>query len=576
VLEALIPHASRVGHPSAAWILVHPSAADPGTFDFFRALNLQIIVADTAELLEFAGAEVEAKTPQVGAVVSRETERLFPSVSVPAPGTVPARPIVDFFRGAAPMWCDIFSGALYRTSHYDRVQNSIHAAKHAVITGIPGSGKTTLLMQLAAHVDYDGHKLVFADLSEAQAELLARRLAGHRALVFIDDFTNDAQAFSKLSLHPNIRLVAADRDHSLSTVLHIVSTNSCTVLDVTELTDEDLQGCRLAIPESIRTRTYRRPEVTVGVRPSLLEFVQENTVGPTLLERIEHALRGLRGTSPQLAEMLLFVAYIHACRTPVSMDMALAYWRGSIRDYRQIYDLVHRVGALITEYEGDLADEPQDYFAARSIIAAESILDAADDGSLRRMLLRFHNNISPLRICHYNTFKRHAYANELFVRAFPSWQEGRGLYEKIYAKDPNPYVRQHEALFLSKRGQHIEAFKAIERALAESRGNWSIRNSHAIILFRANIGFASDQSARTELDRSMDILKECYYSDRRKAFHAMVFAELALKYWTAYCDSQALEYLQHAEQWLDEQRGVEPWIHQIPRLIGLIRRHLPQ
>ena len=87
--------------------------------------------------------------------------------------------------------------------------------------------------------------------------------------------------------------------------------------------------------------------------PPCFEFVQANITEPAIRERFEEAMRTLRGKSSDLSEMLLFVAYVHACRTPVSMDMALAYWRDAITDFSKVYDLFHKVGALVTEYEGD-------------------------------------------------------------------------------------------------------------------------------------------------------------------------------------------------------------------------------
>ena len=116
--------------------------------------------------------------------------------------------------------------------------------------------------------------------------------------------------------------------------------------------------------------------------------------------------------------------------------------------------------------------------------------------------------------------------------------------------------------------------KPLIKALAEAhRFDWSIRNSHAIIHFRANIEFANDPNARKTLDDSMEVLRQCYHSDRRKPFHAMTFADLALRYWNAYRDDQAREYLKYANQWLTEQREKEPWLD-VSRLLRLVQRNL--
>ncbi len=575
ILQAILPATSRTGPPKDIWILVHSDDTSTATIEYFKALNFRIIKGDTAGLLKYISSKLQVRDDHVSQLVHTSTVDLFPDACIPPPTKVPSRPITEFFKGSAPMWSDIYSGSIYRTSHYETIQEAILSGDHVIITGIPGSGKTTLLMQLAAHMDVHTHKLIYSELSKEEAMLVIRRLAGQKAVVFLDNFTNDADMLSLFHSAPNIRVVAADRDYALSTVLHIIPRKGVRVINVTELTEEDLQGSYFSIPASIRSSRFVRPEVTSGIRPSLFEFVQNNITEPKLIIRFREALRRLRRTSPRLAEMLLLVSYVHACRTPVSMDMAIAYWRGKISDYKEIYDLVRDAGSLLTEYEGDLADEPQDYFAARSLLAAEAILEAARPNELRAMLLRFHANVSPMRICHYHIFRRRAYDHKLIGPAFCGWQEGAQFYDRIYARDENPYVLQHKALFLSNCKRHQEAFSVIDKALARSQcTNWTIRNSHAIIMFRANIEFASEPKARSILDQSLAILRECYDSDRRKAFHAMTFADLALQYWDAYRDEVAEEYLRYARQWLVEQQKAEPWLNNVLRLIQLIDRRL--
>jgi tetratricopeptide (TPR) repeat protein len=257
------------------------------------------------------------------------------------------------------------------------------------------------------------------------------------------------------------------------------------------------------------------------------------------------------------------------------MDVALAYWYDRIHDYREIYEMVNRVGAILTDYEGDLAPEPQDYFAARSMLVAETVLSAANESAFRDIVIRFHHQASPSRICNYHVFKRYAYDSGKIGKVFKTWQEGQAFYEHIYEIDPSPYALQQEALFLSARGKYAEAFQTIERALgAASDSNWAIKNSHAIIMFRANINFADDPIARGALDRSMEILRKCYTSDRRKAFHATTFADNALKYWQQYHDDIARSYLEHAKAWLEEQGTKEPWLKKIPPLLRAVKRCL--
>lgn len=574
-LEAIASHAENIGAISDAWILVHPSSTASGALDYFKALNLQTIIGDTEDFLEYIHKNVSKQAPQVIHDSIKQATELFPSETIPLPSAVPKRQITEFFRGAPPIWSDMFSSAIYRTSHFQSVRDSICSGGHTIITGVPTSGKTTILMQIASEFDYEGYKLILDGPSKAEAELIIRRINADHALIFIDNFTNDIEAFNALSQYPNIVLVGADRDYSLSAVIHLINRSDFKIIDVTELNSQDLQGCRLSIPESIRTEKYTKPEVTHGIRPSLYEFIEANIKAPTLRERFELALNDLQRESPKLAEMLLFVSYVHSCRTPVSMDMVLAYWQDMISGYQEIYDMMRRVGSTLTDYEGDLAIEPQDYFAARSMIVADTVISAASDMAFRKVLLRFHEKISPYRICHNHVFKRYGYDSGKIGRTFNSWQEGRAFYGKIYEKYPNPYVLQQQALFLSARGRYTEAFDAIDKALSETKhSNWTIKNSHAIIMFRANINFPKEPTARKALDHSMQILMQCYHSDRRKAFHAMTFADHATKYWDQYRDHVAQEYLQHASKWLAEQKENEPWLGRIPILQRIVQRRL--
>lgn len=102
-----------------------------------------------------------------------------------------------------------------------------------------------------------------------------------------------------------------------------------------------------------------------------------------------------------------------------------------------------------------------------------------------------------------------------------------------------PFNLQQKALYLI-RGNHERAFIVIDEAIAKSgSGNWSVRNSYAIIKFKANIGRADSNDVRKALDESMESLEQCHDADLRKAFHAMSYADQSLKYWRKYRDDTA-------------------------------------
>lgn len=551
-----------------AWILVVPEDNWEAKVQYFRSLGLQIIVGSTEQMLDYLAQLLPERSAVDEETVTVPPPDVLPRELIPDPGDVAARPVEHFFRGAPPTWSDVYSGLVPQLSPMRAVENEIAARMNVIITGVPACGKTTLLMQLAAKVRHDMDKFFLDGPRKDQAELFCRQLRGRRALVFVDNATDDAEALHVLARSAGLQFVAADRSYYLSVVSHLLPLDRCTVLDITGLDDADLQRVRDAIPKAIRTDRLQLPPTSAGMRPSLFEFVEANVTEPSLADRFKTAMRDLALSNPMLAEMLLLVSYVHSCRTPLSMDMALAYWRGRIVDFRRVYALVQQAGRLVSEYYGQLADEPQDYYVARSVLAADAIVAAASREVFREMLMRFHRNLSPSRICHYNVFQRRAYdAGRVAARAFVDWQEGREFYETVYRKTLNPYVLQQEALYLSNKNKDTEAFQAVERALAEGgSANWTILNTYAIILFRRNIKFADDRLARPALQESMDLLARCYASDRRKGFHAKTFADQAIQFWEAYHDVTAAKYIRLAHTWLGEAGEKEPWDRGIPRL----------
>ena len=86
------------------------------------------------------------------------------------------------------------------------------------------------------------------------------------------------------------------------------------------------------------------------------------------------------------------------------------------------------------------------------------------------------------------------------------------------------------------------------------RNIFSIRNTHAIILFNANIEKENrDGSVIATLHQSLEILKDCYENDLRKGFHARIFGELILKFYEIYGFEEVEKYIETAVEWLDKE-----------------------
>lgn len=559
-LEALQQDSASGGHE--AWIQICPADKDSPLLAYYRALGFRVIVADTDQLLNYFAFNLpDPKTRLPRNRAKAATNLLFPDEAIPAPTNVPSRPLVDFFQGYGPGWSDVFSTNLHTISHGRAIVDSIRSHKATIVTGIPGSGKTTLLMQVAASLEFEGHKLILEGPTEAKAESITKLLDNAPAFVCIDDFTNDVDSFGVLQAAPNITLLVADRDYNLSSALHRLNRRDTFTVDITALGDSDLQDLFDSIPASLRRARMKRPETSRGVLPSTFEVVQAN-VQAQLRDRLREALNQLRTSNPEVAETLLLASYVHSCRTPLSMDMALGYWSGRVEDYSVVYDRIRAAGQLLNEYEGDLAKDDQDYFAARSVLVAETIMDAARGSELNALLTTFYSNVASVRIPAFHVFRRRGYDANLLARAFTYYVDGVRIYDDIYARDRSPYVLQQKALYLARKRRFDLAFPAIEAALSTAaRANWTIRSSHARILFEANYDLvAESEEARELVDRAMRILTECYTGDRRRAIHALTFGRLALLYVQRVTDQRAVDYLKQAAEWLAEVPGSEPWM----------------
>jgi ABC-type glutathione transport system ATPase component len=168
---------------------MRPEHSDDATQSYFRALDFQIIVSSTEEMLDYLQAVSIQSEPKITRSTQAIIRELFEYNNIPSAGTVPLRPIVDFISGSPPEWSDIYSDRIPQVSHLRSVRNSISSGENVVIIGLPASGKTTLLMQAAATSTDSSHKLILHSITPEKAELLVRTLAGEKCLVFIDNFT---------------------------------------------------------------------------------------------------------------------------------------------------------------------------------------------------------------------------------------------------------------------------------------------------------------------------------------------------------------------------------------------------
>lgn len=551
VLEAMSPLATKGRAKETIWIAVKD--ADDASIEYFQALGLNIIKADTISLLKYIESQELGKNKGLGGGL--DTSGLFPEYSIPAASDLPSRSLAKFFMGEPPLWSDIYSNRIHRTKYYSKIANEIAGGKNIIVTGTPASGKTTVLMQLALGVNFEGHKLVCQEVTKEKADLLIRRLGDDAALILFDNFSTDLQAFNMLSKSTNVVLVGFERDYNYEIVSHKIDDKYVRRIDITVLEALDTQEILNRMPDQIKSAgpTETQDEAS----PTIYEIIQLNTRLPKLKDRFRDVINELESAKPILLDILIMMSYVYSCRTLVSFDMLMAFLRNTTQNYEEVYRLVEELGNMVTDYGGSTFYVPdnQDYFTTRSTIIAEAIIGQTPSTILKRVITRFLEEVSPFRIYRYDIFKRKAYDAGLIRRAFPLWEEGYDFYNKVYDLDHSPYVRQQGALYLAKMNRYREAFAWIDEAILRTNNKvFSIKNSNAIILFKANIDKdSSDGTVRETLDQSMRILSDCYNSDQRKLYHSLVFSDQSLKYYEKYPDSTARDYLETAKKWLTEE-----------------------
>ena len=470
---------------------------------------------------------------------------------------LPARSIIHFFQGMAPIWGDILSGNIARTTQYDAVINSLrHPTRNTIIIGAPLCGKSTVGMQAASALDGYSLKLFFDQMTMSRAEYLLKFIGTNKVFIMVENFAEDVEAFIRLAQGPNVKLLGLARSTDFGIISHMISSSDFDIINVTEITDGDFQTVFNSLPKSSRKeRLITNSSNKKYRRDTIFEFVLQNIKGQSIEERYKEILENCY---EEHAEFLTLCAYMHYCRVPLSIEVAASYFsdRYSILD---MYDLKSELDDLLKELEDDNYTD-QDYYYPRSAHLANVILSNTPRELLAKVLSRFVENVHQFKIPRYNVFKRHAFDHRLISKAFKSPKEGSKFYEAAFAYDyQNPYILQQMALYLAKYRQYRDAFDIIDKAKTMTNdAQFSIRNTHAIILFEANIE-NNDNDAVAQLDESMKILKKCYRDDKRKTYHAIVFAEQAIRYYKRLPSDITVGYLTLASTWLAEEQRNNPW-----------------
>ncbi len=230
-------------------------------------------------------------------------------------------------------------------------------------------------------------------------------------------------------------------------------------------------------------------------------------------------------------------------------------------NYQDVYRDIKNIGKLITEcynqdfgFLGEISLDDQDYYKCRTRYLAELIIQKVPNYKLMRLVLnKFVERVPAFKICRYDIFKNSAFDADIVTRYFIKYEDGIEFYKKCLEIEDSAFMYQQIALYASRKRKYSDAFRWIDKAKnCEGRNIFSIRNTHAIILFNANISKENDDgSVIATLHQSLEILKDCYKNDLRKGFHARIFGELVLKFYETYGYDEVEKYIATANEWLE-------------------------
>ncbi len=549
VLQAL--HGNPVDNVNR-WILIRESSDSARRL--FESLGFKVIIGDTAGILEYLAAHSKTDDAQSLGPVRRHAYGLIPRFDEAA-----QRPVKTFFLGGEPEWSDAYSGQIVKRRVVSAAKDIILAGKDLMLVGLPLSGKSTTLKQLAVDLAQTRNCIYFERLSEpVSAELVAGSTGDNgKTIVFLDDVLESRASLLKLVESGRFQFVGAETSFYFDTVNFRPPMNNFVVLSTSEVHPADRQRILDSIPESIKRHVYVEPgSLHDSDEVGLFESLQKHVYDENLRIRFRDKLRAFEVHDRQGFDIYIMACYISACRTIASFDMLFMFIDGKKKQYTDVYDIVGRIDDFLTDL--DLIDDHhQDYFSVRSSGLSRIALEEVNNQAFGRVFERFHSAVPTNIIPDYSIFRRFAYDNDYARRAFPIAKDGKRFYERLISSTDNPYDYQHGAVYLSKMRVFKEAFEWIDKAISMSRKKiFPIRNSHARILFEANIDVVradpGNATAKVGIVESMKVLEDCILNDPRRSYHLIRFSDQCMQYVEVYNDRNAYEWLNMAKRLLRE------------------------
>lgn len=562
----LLSKANKVGGlKPPKWLVLYPCAENERLETYFRGMDFNIIKADIKELIQYLMGLPFVKREIGNRYMDKKYYEMFSDnfVCNALLQTIPVRPISDFFYGAEPQISDVVSENIVYTSYFAKAHNLILKNRITLITGIPGCGKSTLLMQLAFSKQVQKRKFWFNNMIESEAKRLAELVKNDSDVyIFLDNLSNNLQAFEILKEYKNLKIIMAERSINYEFIKRNLKLSRDSILDISNLELTDIQNiCQMMQRDSSEAIELLKKNKNI----SLLEivfFIFRSMLVKNRIKEYIAMLEKREGTNSgiNLLELYTLVNYISYCQIPTSFDMLLFYFGSDHVRYTQIQEAIGIMTSIIVEEEPEDCglSEIQDYVSMRSRMFAELSIHLIPMRMLAHVLQKFLKNVSSFSIYRYDIFKKKAYDADLTNRAF-TLQSGTQFYQEVLLNNASPYVRHQYALFLLRKGDIEQAWQQIDKAYTEcNRKIFTIANTHAMILFEKNI--SSNPRSQEEVIKVKDVLLRtfstlsyCIKKDMKVNYHVLIYSRNAVRYIDKFGkDENGIKYLAFAREELEK------------------------
>lgn len=526
------------------WIQLKPGNAD---IQYFRDLGCNVIIGDTEALLKEISKEL-AETKEELFKERKGESHFWKKYSVPSINQVESLPVSDFYKEGKTHWYYALTEKAYLTQCVNTVIDAALGNKNVIAVGIPLGGKTMLLMQIACKI---GKPTYFVeDLNEAKAKLLCNNAVKDKQefVILVDNCSEDMVAYKMLAECPNIKTIATSDDFMYESSKHILEKVSYKKINIPDIDYNEAQRIFSNIPPDLRKDEFKYKQNN-NDKYSILELISANVKDVISKKKIEQSLIKVKSQNGEAFELILLTAYLIYNRSALTTDVLIGYFNST--DINSIKHKIEIVQSYLSELNVSIDEdvEDQDYYTLRSTMFAKYTHNVASSRfkeDYGRIIEKFIKEVSPCYIYKKYVFKRTAYDAGLFYDIFSN--EGDTVYKEVFKNDPSAYTLQQWALYKAKTKRFSEAFSDIDKAIHLQPNNFSVKNARAIILFEANRDKATVE-ARNALMDAMNILDECYKSDKRKVYHAQKYAEFALLFFEKYSDNM---YIEQAFSWIEE------------------------